>query len=441
MLPDMDCGLYLTDAGIETTLIFLENVPLRDFAAFELIETEEGRERLKRYYRRHAAIAAAHGAGFVFRGADLAGERGLGRPAGLRRRRPASDQWTGGHLDAGAARYPCAGDGPAGRGERHHRTARRRLRPARDDDGGGGRDLPPPPGPGPGRGRGRRWRRRLRCPIRRKAIRHRPRRRRRRSADRPLVHDRDRRPVAVRSIPGPRRSGRSMPATGQRPLYYMINCAHPDHFRAVLDEPGPWRRRVRALRANASRMSHAELDAAETLDDGDPVELGALYAALRHDLPLAVAAGRLLRDRSSAHRRDRGGVRHAPDDLVGRTGQKRNPGIGLVSRAGGQGRCRVSPGSTGLLGGPRPPACPAAASGNRRSPRRPRRPGRARRRCRPGWPESLLQPLAHAVEPPEVEPHRDVGRHDVPGPLRIEGEGVLHRQPRPGAASATLRRK
>jgi len=40
-----------------------------------------------------------------------------------------------------------------------------------------------------------------------------------------------------------------------------------------------------ALRANASRMSHAELDAAETLDDGDPVELGALYAALRHDLP------------------------------------------------------------------------------------------------------------------------------------------------------------
>ena len=43
--------------------------------------------------------------------------------------------------------------------------------------------------------------------------------------------------------------------------------------------------RIRGLRANASRKSHAELDEAETLDSGDPVELGALYAQLRERLP------------------------------------------------------------------------------------------------------------------------------------------------------------
>lgn len=69
-----------------------------------------------------------------------------------------------------------------------------------------------------------------------------------------------------------------------RPAYYMINCAHPDHFRDVLGD-GSWTNRICGLRANASRMSHAELDACEELDDGDPQELGSLYADLRRHLP------------------------------------------------------------------------------------------------------------------------------------------------------------
>ena len=69
------------------------------------------------------------------------------------------------------------------------------------------------------------------------------------------------------------------------PAYYMINCAHPDHFHAVLNEGEPWVRRIRALRANASRCSHAELDEAETLDSGDPTEFGQLYAKLRQRFP------------------------------------------------------------------------------------------------------------------------------------------------------------
>src|SRR5690606_8886453 len=61
-------------------------------------------------------------------------------------------------------------------------------------------------------------------------------------------------------------------ATGNAPAYYMINCAHPDHFEAVLD--GDWVKRIRGIRANASRCSHAELDEAEELDAGNPEELG-----------------------------------------------------------------------------------------------------------------------------------------------------------------------
>ena len=55
--------------------------------------------------------------------------------------------------------------------------------------------------------------------------------------------------------------------------YFMVNCAHPSHFEAVLEPGSPWTDRVMGLRANASRLSHAELDEAEELDTGNPEEL------------------------------------------------------------------------------------------------------------------------------------------------------------------------
>ena len=74
--------------------------------------------------------------------------------------------------------------------------------------------------------------------------------------------------------------------------YFMVNCAHPTHFAHVLQEEGAWRNRIGGLRANASAKSHAELDEAEELDEGDPVELGAQHRALRVCLPhLAVLGG------------------------------------------------------------------------------------------------------------------------------------------------------
>jgi S-methylmethionine-dependent homocysteine/selenocysteine methylase len=72
-------------------------------------------------------------------------------------------------------------------------------------------------------------------------------------------------------------------ATDAAASYFMINCAHPTHFADVLED-APWIDRVRGVRANASRKSHAELDAATELDEGDPVELADAYRALREKL-------------------------------------------------------------------------------------------------------------------------------------------------------------
>lgn len=79
-------------------------------------------------------------------------------------------------------------------------------------------------------------------------------------------------------------------ATGGASAYFMVNCAHPDHFPSDLGD-GEWSRRIRGLRCNASRASHAELDASETLDDGDPDDFARGYEALRNALPWLVVFG------------------------------------------------------------------------------------------------------------------------------------------------------
>lgn len=81
-------------------------------------------------------------------------------------------------------------------------------------------------------------------------------------------------------------------ATDEAPLYYMLNCAHPDHFAPAIAAREDWISRIGGLRANASRLSHAELDVAEELDDGDPDEFGRLHAELAALIPnLRVVGG------------------------------------------------------------------------------------------------------------------------------------------------------
>lgn len=79
-------------------------------------------------------------------------------------------------------------------------------------------------------------------------------------------------------------------ATAGAAAYFQVNCAHPDHFFHVLGD-ADWCRRIRGLRCNASRLSHAELDACETLDDGDPVAFGAHYRAVLQKLPWVNVVG------------------------------------------------------------------------------------------------------------------------------------------------------
>lgn len=79
------------------------------------------------------------------------------------------------------------------------------------------------------------------------------------------------------------------------PAYYMINCAHPTHFDGVLkpaaERHAPWIERIGGIRANASVLSHAELDESTEVDAGNPQELGSQYRYLRCLLPNMVVVG------------------------------------------------------------------------------------------------------------------------------------------------------
>lgn len=80
--------------------------------------------------------------------------------------------------------------------------------------------------------------------------------------------------------------------TNNGPAYYMINCAHPTHFEHVLREGGAWLNRIGGVRANASALSHAELDEMVELDDGNPEEFGYQHKELIQFLPrLSVIGG------------------------------------------------------------------------------------------------------------------------------------------------------
>ena len=80
-------------------------------------------------------------------------------------------------------------------------------------------------------------------------------------------------------------------ATSGGPAYYMVNCAHPSHMEGSLDAGAPWAARLRGVRVNASTKSHAELDEAEELDDGDPAQLAADCRALRDGFPTLTIVG------------------------------------------------------------------------------------------------------------------------------------------------------
>src|SRR5262245_5949529 len=86
-LPQLRGGLFLTDGGIETTLVFIEGQELPYFAAFDLLKTTEGEAILRRYFRTYAELSSRFRAGLVLEtatwraNADWGGKLGYGAEA------------------------------------------------------------------------------------------------------------------------------------------------------------------------------------------------------------------------------------------------------------------------------------------------------------------------------------------------------------------------
>ena len=281
-LPQLADVPFLTDGGIETTLIFHDGLELPHFAAYDLLTRDDGADALRRYFEPYAEIARESGVGIVLETAtwranpDWAERLGHG-PEELA------------ELNRGAVRlleeiradYETRGDADRHLGLR--RPTRRRVRRRRGDDRRGGRGVP--------RRADRHLRRHCGRPrhgdhddLRRRGGRHRPRGTRGRDPRRHLVHRRDGRAAPERpAAPRGDRGGRRAHGRRRRVLHGQLRASVALRRRARAG--CAWTARIRGLRANASRLSHAELDEAEELDEGDPEELATDYVALRAKLP------------------------------------------------------------------------------------------------------------------------------------------------------------
>ena len=110
--PPQNGAVFLTDGGLETTLVFHEGVDLPCFAAFPLLLSESGRQQLERYFEPYLRTARERRVGFILDTPDMARQRGLGRqarvfPAGHRGHQPASR-----HLGKRPSQATCRGAAP-----------------------------------------------------------------------------------------------------------------------------------------------------------------------------------------------------------------------------------------------------------------------------------------------------------------------------------------
>ncbi|HEY6378328.1 MAG TPA: homocysteine S-methyltransferase family protein [Candidatus Dormibacteraeota bacterium] len=287
-LPQLAGGIYLSDSGMETDLIFNEGYDLPLFSSFVLLNDEAGTEALRRYYRRHAEIARASGVGFILEAATWRASSDWGARLGFTRealdevnRRAVELLVTlRGEFDATIPVVVSAAVGPrddayrpsalmtAAEAQRYHSTQIRSLSSS-DADLITAFTLTHT-----GEAIG----------IARAA----------KAVTMPVVLS------FTVETDGALPDGTSLrdaiatvdEQTDHAPAYYGINCAHPSHFAPVLEPGAAWMERVRMIRANASRRSHAELDESDTLDAGNPGEFGVEYAQLRATCPgLTVLGG------------------------------------------------------------------------------------------------------------------------------------------------------
>jgi S-methylmethionine-dependent homocysteine/selenocysteine methylase len=288
-LPQLDDRLFIADSGMETTLIFHDGIDLPYFASFVLLEDAAGRARLRDYFAQHIRIAREAGTGIVLEtptwraSADWGAKLGLDAARLAAVNRAAVEQLAElrKQLETPATPIVISGNlGPRGDGyvadcAMDADTAQAYHAAQIETFADTAADLVSV----------------FTMTYVEEAIGI------ARAAEAAGM------PVAVSfTLETDGRLPSGMPlaeaieatdsATGGYPVYYMINCAHPSHFAHVLERGGAWRERVRGVRANASKRSHAELDEATELDAGDPAELANEYRGLRTLLPrLAVVGG------------------------------------------------------------------------------------------------------------------------------------------------------
>lgn len=282
-LPQLQGGLFLSDGGLETSLIYNEGLELAYFAAFPLLRSEEGRAALTRYFRSFLDIAKERGLGFILDTAtwranpDWAVKLGIG-PAELDAINRDAVSFAIAlreefERETGKAGIVNGVIGPRGDGYKVWHamsSAEARLYHARQVASfrAAGADMV--------------------SAITMNYLEE--------GLGIALATKEAGMPVVISftvetdgKLPSGMEIGEAITAvdnaTGRYPIYFMINCAHPSHFDQALASGAPWLERIRGVRANASTKSHAELDEATTLDAGDPIDLGQRYRTLRQALP------------------------------------------------------------------------------------------------------------------------------------------------------------
>ncbi len=277
-LPQLNRALFLTDGGIETTLIFHEGLELPDFAAFDLLRRPGGEDSLRKYFASYADVARKAGAGLILETATWRANPDWARRLGYSRGDLATaNQRSVQVLEGLRGDQPFVisgcigprGDGyvpgalmTAGQAADYHRGQIAAFASTNAD---------------------------LVSAITMNYV---------EEAVGITQAARDAgMPVVISftvetdgTLPSGAYLGDAIEevdaASSGYPAYFMLNCAHPTHFEETLRSGSErWLRRIRGVRANASRMSHAELNESPTLDIGDPEELGQQYAQLARVLP------------------------------------------------------------------------------------------------------------------------------------------------------------
>ena len=280
-LPQTRGGLFLSDGGMETALIFLQGLDLPHFASFVLLDNAGGRAELVKYYEQYLPIARNRGVGFVLDTATWRANPDWGMLAGYGAERlkavnkaavdlvaglretwetpaapivlngaigPRGDGYKAGRMDALEAEDYHAFQVNTFAGTQADMVSAITMNTVNEAVG-----------------------------IARAA----------RSAGMPCVVS------FTVETDGKLVDGTTLrtaieateEATSGSPVYYMVNCAHPTHFEQALERGEAWVTRIHGVRANASAKSHAELDESETLDAGDLDDLSRRYAALTRSFP------------------------------------------------------------------------------------------------------------------------------------------------------------